>query len=168
MDSLSSHRLSTWRWIQKRRWTLMQNGQRLLEDLTKFSLPLRQEMALPTKSGWLITNILPKYCVSSTEYLPHICMKVICEKWFSCDEILRRYSVNLVLSLDFSWYQTISLNSFTSVFQLAIAQHEERMYVEIAKVFENFVRGQSKVSNQYCTLTVVHWITFKCVLFPFF
>jgi hypothetical protein len=30
------------------------------------------------------------------------------------------------------------------VFQLAIAQHEERMYVEIAKIFEKFVYGQSK------------------------
>jgi len=33
---------------------------------------------------------------------------------------------------------------YNSVFQLAIAQHEEKMYVEIAKIFENFVRGQSK------------------------
>jgi len=33
---------------------------------------------------------------------------------------------------------------YNSVFQLAIAQHEERMYVEIAKIFEKFVHGQSK------------------------
>jgi hypothetical protein len=33
---------------------------------------------------------------------------------------------------------------YNSVFQLAIAQHEERMYVEIAKIFEKFVFGQSK------------------------
>jgi len=33
---------------------------------------------------------------------------------------------------------------YNSVFQLAIAQHEEKMYVEIARIFENFVRGQSK------------------------
>jgi len=33
---------------------------------------------------------------------------------------------------------------YNSVFQLAIAQHEERMYVEIARIFEKFVRGQSK------------------------
>jgi len=33
---------------------------------------------------------------------------------------------------------------YNSVFQLAIAQHEEKMYIEIAKIFENFVRGQSK------------------------
>jgi hypothetical protein len=33
---------------------------------------------------------------------------------------------------------------YNSVFQLAIAQFEERMYVEIAKIFEKFVRGQSK------------------------
>jgi len=33
---------------------------------------------------------------------------------------------------------------YNSVFQLAIAQHEEKMYVEIAKIFENFVRSQSK------------------------
>jgi len=36
------------------------------------------------------------------------------------------------------------MNHYNSVFQLAIAQHEEKMYVEIAKIFENFVRGQSK------------------------
>jgi hypothetical protein len=33
---------------------------------------------------------------------------------------------------------------YNSVFQLAIAQHEEKMYVEISKIFETFVRGQSK------------------------
>lgn len=33
---------------------------------------------------------------------------------------------------------------YNSVFQLAIAQHEEKMYVEIARIFEKFVRGQSK------------------------
>jgi len=33
---------------------------------------------------------------------------------------------------------------YNSVFQLAVAQHEEKMYIEIAKLFENFVRGQSK------------------------
>jgi len=33
---------------------------------------------------------------------------------------------------------------YNSVFQLAIGQHEEKMYVEIAKIFETFVRGQSK------------------------
>jgi len=33
---------------------------------------------------------------------------------------------------------------YNSVFQLAIAQHEEKIYIEIAKIFENFVRGQSK------------------------
>lgn len=38
------------------------------------------------------------------------------------------------------------LTVFSSVFQLAIAQHEERMYVEIAKIFEKFVYGQSKVN----------------------
>lgn len=37
---------------------------------------------------------------------------------------------------------------YNSVFQLAIAQHEEKMYVEIAKIFENFVRGQSKKINE--------------------
>jgi len=36
------------------------------------------------------------------------------------------------------------MNHYNSVFQLAIAQHEEKMYVEIARIFENFVRGQSK------------------------
>jgi len=40
------------------------------------------------------------------------------------------------------------MTHYNSVFQLAIAQHEERMYVEIAKVFENFVRGQSKKNFQ--------------------
>jgi len=33
---------------------------------------------------------------------------------------------------------------YNSVFQLAIAQQEEQMYVEISKIFESFVRGQSK------------------------
>jgi len=33
---------------------------------------------------------------------------------------------------------------YNSVFQLAIAQHEEKMYIEIAKIFEQFVRVQSK------------------------
>jgi len=36
------------------------------------------------------------------------------------------------------------MQHYNSVFQLAIAQHEERMYVEIAKIFEKFVYGQSK------------------------
>jgi len=36
------------------------------------------------------------------------------------------------------------MQHYDSVFQLAIAQHEEKMYVEIAKIFENFVRSQSK------------------------
>jgi len=39
----------------------------------------------------------------------------------------------------------IYLFLLSSMFQLAIAQQEERMYVEIAKIFENFVNGQSKV-----------------------
>eukprot|EP01114_Cavostelium_apophysatum_P003186 TRINITY_DN1295_c0_g1_i1.p1 TRINITY_DN1295_c0_g1~~TRINITY_DN1295_c0_g1_i1.p1 ORF type:complete len:780 (-),score=255.74 TRINITY_DN1295_c0_g1_i1:133-2472(-) len=33
---------------------------------------------------------------------------------------------------------------YNSVFSLAIAQHEEKMYVELARIFEKFVRGQSK------------------------
>lgn len=36
------------------------------------------------------------------------------------------------------------MNYYNSVFQLAIAQHEEKMYVEIAKIFEEFVKGQAK------------------------
>eukprot|EP01115_Flamella_aegyptia_P013766 TRINITY_DN7519_c0_g1_i1.p1 TRINITY_DN7519_c0_g1~~TRINITY_DN7519_c0_g1_i1.p1 ORF type:complete len:780 (+),score=346.03 TRINITY_DN7519_c0_g1_i1:135-2474(+) len=40
------------------------------------------------------------------------------------------------------------MNHYNSVFSLAIAQHEEKMYVEIAKIFENFVRGQSKKINE--------------------
>jgi hypothetical protein len=33
----------------------------------------------------------------------------------------------------------------SSVFNLAIAQHEEKTYVEVARIFERFVRVQSKV-----------------------
>eukprot|EP01119_Soliformovum_irregulare_P016219 TRINITY_DN4668_c0_g1_i1.p1 TRINITY_DN4668_c0_g1~~TRINITY_DN4668_c0_g1_i1.p1 ORF type:complete len:780 (-),score=286.20 TRINITY_DN4668_c0_g1_i1:47-2386(-) len=40
--------------------------------------------------------------------------------------------------------QTEWMAHYNSVFQLAIAQHEERMYVELSKIFEKFVFGQSK------------------------
>jgi hypothetical protein len=36
-------------------------------------------------------------------------------------------------------------NFRSTVFQLAIAQHEEKLYIRIAKVFEKFVGVQSKV-----------------------
>jgi len=38
---------------------------------------------------------------------------------------------------------------YNSVFSLAIAQHEEKMYVEISKIFEHFVKGQHRVRDNF-------------------
>jgi hypothetical protein len=40
------------------------------------------------------------------------------------------------------------------VFGLAIAQHEERIYVELAKVFEKFVQQQAKVRNNKIIINI--------------
>jgi hypothetical protein len=47
----------------------------------------------------------------------------------------------------------------STVFGLAIAQYEERIYVELAKIFEAFVRGQSKVFFEQQRNKTTEWIT---------
>ena len=43
----------------------------------------------------------------------------------------------------------------STVFGLAIAQFEEKIYVELAKIFTEFVRVQSKVERDFCLFTTI-------------